>query len=629
MHFSGPDRVSAASAYYVSPSGSDSNPGTLAQPWQHINYAVSRLSPGDTLYVRGGTYSEKVTINVSGSAGSPITVQNYNGETPIISGSGVTLGWEGLINIVGASYVVIDGLEVVDASSFGIFVRNALSGGVAVPCDHLTIRNCTTRRTARSGIGAQGNYPDIDQVGHRNVTNMTVTGNTVVDPNSAVSWEAISLQSVGFFEVSYNEIYATDSESYSKEGIDIKGGSWHGSVHHNYLHDFCGPGVYLDAGVGGVHDVDVYANLMHDLTGRASIGYYWAGVGVQLAAEKVNWGLDDISVHDNVVGPNTYAGISFGNTAAYHGSGRYFRNIRIANNTLHAGVGRLYSDGTYAGFGHSLIFSIYAGYESELTGIVIRNNIFCGDTGGKGIRVLEGGSPANVECNVDHNLFQTQSDYYGTDYVGPGADPGFVGIPGTDPSAYQLRADSPAIDAGSSVGAPSTDYAGTARPQGSGYDIGAYEYVPSVSNDPPVLDPVGDRSVNEGELLEFTVSASDPDGDPLTYLASNLPSGATFDPQTRTFSWRPNYAQGGIYTGVHLEVTDGALTASEEIVITVNKPFEDWDPNADGVVNALDLTVVGQHWDESGDAGWIREDVNEDGTVNSLDMLVIGQHWTT
>jgi hypothetical protein len=42
-----------------------------------------------------------------------------------------------------------------------------------------------------------------------------------------------------------------------------------------------------------------------------------------------------------------------------------------------------------------------------------------------------------------------------------------------------LQAGSPAIDAGTPIGAPSTDYDGRPRPQGQGYDIGPYEYRPA------------------------------------------------------------------------------------------------------------------------------------------------------
>jgi hypothetical protein len=87
---------------------------------------------------------------------------------------------------------------------------------------------------------------------------------------------------------------------------------------------------------------------------------------------------------------------------------------------------------------------------------------------------------------------------------------------------------------------------------------------------PPVLDFVGDKLVNEEELIQFIIKATDPDGDPMTYTASNLPQGATFAPQTRTFFWTPGSGQQGSYPGIRFEVSDGELTDFEDITITVN-----------------------------------------------------------
>jgi hypothetical protein len=129
-------------------------------------------------------------------------------------------------------------------------------------------------------------------------------------------------------------------------------------------------------------------------------------------------------------------------------------------------------------------------------------------------------------------------------------------------------------------------------------------------------------------LLTFTISAIDPDGDTLTYSASNLPAGASFNPSPHTFSWTPTYSQAGSYPNVHFQVSDGSLTASEDITITVVQQYADWDPTTDGSVNVLDMISVGQHWGESGSAGWIRQDVSPDGTINVLDVTIIGQHWT-
>ena len=90
------------------------------------------------------------------------------------------------------------------------------------------------------------------------------------------------------------------------------------------------------------------------------------------------------------------------------------------------------------------------------------------------------------------------------------------------------------------------------------------------TNRAPVLDQVGDRTADENSLLEFTINATDPDGDLMTYSASNLPAGAVFNPATRTFSWTPTFEQAGSHPDIHFEVSDGDLTDQENITIAVN-----------------------------------------------------------
>jgi subtilisin family serine protease len=93
-------------------------------------------------------------------------------------------------------------------------------------------------------------------------------------------------------------------------------------------------------------------------------------------------------------------------------------------------------------------------------------------------------------------------------------------------------------------------------------------------NHSPVLAPVGARAVAEGLPLSFTLSASDPDGQPVTYSATGLPTGATFDAGTRTFSWTPGYDVAGSYA-VTFQVSDGAIpipaTDAEDVTITVTE----------------------------------------------------------
>lgn len=91
-------------------------------------------------------------------------------------------------------------------------------------------------------------------------------------------------------------------------------------------------------------------------------------------------------------------------------------------------------------------------------------------------------------------------------------------------------------------------------------------------NRAPVLDAIGGKSVAEGVALSFTVSAADPDGDVLTYSATGLPTGAAFNPTTKTFSWTPGLNQAGDYS-VTFILSDGSLTDSETVAITVTAPL--------------------------------------------------------
>src|SRR5215470_13078561 len=71
--------------YYLSPSGSNSNPGTSSgSPWQTFAFAIPRLQPGDTLVLRDGTYNRSNsgfpnilcgTGATNGTASQPITVK--------------------------------------------------------------------------------------------------------------------------------------------------------------------------------------------------------------------------------------------------------------------------------------------------------------------------------------------------------------------------------------------------------------------------------------------------------------------------------------------------------------------------------------------------------------------------
>lgn len=166
--------------------------------------------------------------------------------------------------------------------------------------------------------------------------------------------------------------------------------------------------------------------------------------------------------------------------------------------------------------------------------------------------------------NTAHSLFAGTLDY--TFGAVQDHDPVLIWTNAV-PSDFKLKAGSAAINFGTaSQEYPTTDILGVSRSIPP--DAGCYEYVStSPSSSAPVLDPIGNKSVNENTLLTFIVSATDADSNTITYSATGLPSGATFAGQT--FSWTPGYNQAGSYE-VTFIASDGQAQDSETITITVN-----------------------------------------------------------
>ena len=82
------------SIYFVSPTGDDTNDGTISKPFKTIQRAANVLEAGDICYIRKGLYREHVILNKDGKEGKPILFSNYKGERVIITENKVVTGWE-------------------------------------------------------------------------------------------------------------------------------------------------------------------------------------------------------------------------------------------------------------------------------------------------------------------------------------------------------------------------------------------------------------------------------------------------------------------------------------------------------------------------------------------------------
>lgn len=142
--------VSRATAtdFYVATNGSDTNfLGSFAAPFQSIGWALGFVGPGDSIFVRGGTYAidSKVTIaDVSGTAENPIKLWAYGDEKPILDFAGQA---ENSSN---------RGIQINNSANYwslkGLTIQNAGDNGLYTEGDHGVFDRIVTRFNRDSGF---------------------------------------------------------------------------------------------------------------------------------------------------------------------------------------------------------------------------------------------------------------------------------------------------------------------------------------------------------------------------------------------------------------------------------------------------------------------------------------------
>lgn len=95
--------------------------------------------------------------------------------------------------------------------------------------------------------------------------------------------------------------------------------------------------------------------------------------------------------------------------------------------------------------------------------------------------------------------------------------------------------------------------------------------------DYPIVNFISDKTVNEGSLLSFSVTAFDPMANPINLTAAILPQGARFDDNgdgTGDFLWTPDYTQSGDYDLIFTAEDNQEFTGTEPVKIKVNNQEE-------------------------------------------------------
>lgn len=140
---------------------------------------------------------------------------------------------------------------------------------------------------------------------------------------------------------------------------------------------------------------------------------------------------------------------------------------------------------------------------------------------------------------------------------------------------------------------------------------------------PLKLNPIGDKTVNVGNMLQFTVSVGDLEGVQPIYSAYNLPEGAVFDSNTGTFTWMPNETQAGEHKNIRFEAAVGTTVASEEITITVNSVNTPTGENIELVSEENGVSIEFENVEASGNTSITLSDSLPEEITSEVNLIPI------
>jgi len=108
--------------FHVATDGLDTNPGTAAQPWRTLQFAVDRARPGDTILVEPGIHDQPATLTHGGNEGAPIIIRATKKWQAILDGNRQA---DALIHLEKAPFVEIHDLDIRWYGSAGIRIEHS------------------------------------------------------------------------------------------------------------------------------------------------------------------------------------------------------------------------------------------------------------------------------------------------------------------------------------------------------------------------------------------------------------------------------------------------------------------------------------------------------------------------
>lgn len=477
VNFDVPADAAVSDRYYVSPDGSDSNRGTETQPWESIQKAAVSASPGSTVFIKAGTYYERINIKVSGtSAEKPIIFKNYNSDKVIIDGSKSSASTqEDLIHISNQSFIKLIGLEIVNNTNKD---KDYFITGIGVwgKGEGIEIINCKIHHIWYTGSAGDSGAQAIAVYGRDDtepITGLVIDGNEIWDIKCGFSEAAVINGNVDGFKFTNNYVHDTDNI-----GLALIGDARNGFVGQNKMErntceanpvcpeeDYSAAGIYAD----GANDTTIAYNICTE-----------NDIGIQVENEARDKVSRRILVRDNLIYRNNACGIQAGSYAINRGEAV---DCQFLNNTLYNNDTQNQERGEISiGKCHDVLFSsniVYTGPQNlavttenfgdqSIYNIIFNNNIYYGPGGSRGLRFT--GADTGL---VGLNMWKSKTKQDSGSRI---ADPKFTDAAKGD---FRLLQYSPAIDFGNPAyiaEEEEKDLGGGWRIKGKAIDCGAYEF---------------------------------------------------------------------------------------------------------------------------------------------------------
>jgi hypothetical protein len=487
----------AQTNYFVSLTGNNNNSGlSETNAWRTINYATSSSSPvmaGDTVFIKAGNYgNENIVVEKNGTESNPITIQGYQtipGDNPdlnysygdnldasvmpLIDGGDRTTG-EG-ININGSANITIQNIQITNYEA-GIYTWSASSTNLIL--DNIIVMGIGDINASYSGLGIGIVYADNNIVRNCIVVNSCAEGISLVANNNLIEncevycdEDMTEDASTDYYIVAegnnniFRECYIerVGSLEHVGHGMGLKGNC------ENNLFEDC---VAKDMEGGGFY-VRHRGAKFNEFRNCTAIGTIEEICGF-LIRDGASY-----NIFNNCYSDNCAIGIMFFDTeedggAHYCGRHNVFNNCIInkpvwaidfldyslpspADSNLFANC--VFNSGTY------LFETLRENYDNEMVNCIVSD-----------FQTLNTGTePLTFGYSF--------SDFYNNGFPIPAGtgnisdNPLFVDALTNN---FHLQSESPCIDVGTASNAPVFDFEGTTRPQGAGFDIGAFEHTGSM-----------------------------------------------------------------------------------------------------------------------------------------------------